>query len=384
MQVVDPNNPKTWVNIPAPPLPDGIEETVTNRFGRRDCGCPNVRFAWGQSRLQFQRDKMRLLYVDTRIPAVETERHTIKKVLRVEKVKEWLSTDANTGEMHFIEVDVPHFDVQRFKTFQDVPRVLPPGYFYDLEPPGLEWIGERLWWIERFKPPHLIAGGQTEWDRERYELWEDPETGKEVLCDVLGPFPANGRYETIGVVGIKHLYPEYYQEEDFRIDHMQRCANRYLPDKEKKFCRCPPVSEGMVTRKRVREHLRYREPSFDSVDAISEGFAEAERVERMTPQQRGAERFYKYRQFLEKQNAKTREIRRLGVKDESWKFKSPDSGPLGIAGGGSRSYPTGPGYGGVPFGHNAAPGTTVTPGAPVLNRKQRRAAESQARKATAA
>lgn len=385
MQVVDPNNPKTWENWPAPPLPEGIEAEVTKRFGRRDCGCPNVRFAWGQTRLQFQRGKMRLLYVDQRIPAVETARHTLKKLLYVEQVKEYVSTDPETGEMTFIEIDKPHFEVQKFKTLEEVPQVIPADWYYDLEPPALEWIGERLWWIERFKPPHLIAGGLDAWERERWEVWDDPELGKEALTDVLGPFPANGRYETCGVVGINHLYPEYYEEEDYKIDHMQRCSNRYLPDKQKKFCHCPPVSLGMVKRKRVREHLRYREPAMDTVDAISEMFTEAERVERMTPQQRGAERFYNYRKYLEKHNAKLREVRRLGVGDESWKFKSPDSGALGFAGGGSRSYVNGPGYGGTPFGQNAAPGTTVIAGEVVKpNRKQRRAEGSRARKATAA
>jgi hypothetical protein len=375
MLLVDPNNPETWRNSSAPPLRKDIADAATRLAGRRPCGCPVIRFAWGQTREQFQRGKMRLLYVDTRIPARERERHTLKKLLYVEKIRVPTATDLSApGGVLYTEIEKPHYDTRLFRRYEEVPAVLEAGWVYEREPPDLEWIGEQLWYIEQWKPGHLILGGEREWERNRFELWFDPEIGKEVLCDVTGPFPHQGRYETIGVVGEKYLYPIYREEEKFKIDHLRNCPLRdWLPtqgppsdaDAERCLSTCEPVSLGFEKVKSIGEHLKCREPDWDTVEVINKTYQERERQAEMTPEQRGRERFRAYADLVERRAAKGREERRDRFRDDQWKFKSPDRGPLGVEGGGARIY--------VPNSDAVAPSP--------LNRKERRARAAKNRKA---
>lgn len=370
MDLLDPNNPLTHRNWPAPDdHPVRLDKELADIAGRRPCGCPNVRMVWGQTRRAFRRDKMRLLYVDERIPAVETERHTLKKLLFVEKVKEYVSTDPD-GTMHFIEIDHPHHDVRYFSKLEDVPTVIEPGWFYEQEPPALEFIGEQLWWLEQWKPGNRIAGGRSEWDEVRWEIWHDPELDKDVLCDTIGPFPSNGRYETIGVVGESYLYPEHYEEEAFAIDHRSKCVNRYKPVNNRSLedCPlggCPAVSLGMVSKVRAKQHYRYRAPAQDTIEVVRENWHRREHQGHVTKEQAGKDRFYHYRQTVEANRVKTLEERRARMAGDQWKFKSPDRGYLGVEGGGSRIYTDH-----VNFGQQATP-----------NRKARRAAKAQQRRA---
>jgi hypothetical protein len=321
--------------------------------------------------MQFQRGKMRLLYVDTRIPAREKERHTLKKLLYIEKVRVPTARDLTVpGGILYTEIDKPHYETRLYRRFEDVPAVIEAGWVYEREPPELEWIGEALWYIEQWKPGHLILGGEAEWERNRFEVWFDPEIGKEVLCDVTGPFPHQGRYETIGVVGEKHLYPIYEDEEKFKIDHLRNCPLRdWLPGQDappkediaKCFEKCEPVSVGFEKVRRVAEHLSYREPDWETVEVINETYQRREREAEMTPAQRGLARYRQYYAGVDRRIAQQKAEHRDRFRDEQWKFKSPDRGPLGVEGGGSRIY---------------VPNTEAAP-----NRKQRRAEAARKRKA---
>lgn len=317
---LDPTRPETHKNLPAPPIERAIVEALSNIGPRRPCGCPLFRFAWGQERMQFQRGRMRLLYIDTRIPAVETPRRYLKRAIRWEIVREEVGKDLETNMPLFAEREIPIYEKQRV---QDPPSVIPAGWLYEEEIPELEWIGERLYAVELWTPSEYILGGEVEWEDQRFGMWENPETGKEEWTDILGPFPKPGRYQTVTLLGDPYLYPHYVTEEKFLVG----------PDGK-------PISAGNFTRKEVREHLIYKEPTMADVEIIKKAYWERQNLPRKNAMQAGRDRFYDYNQGVQKRVAAQRVERRQRFKDREWTFSSNDRGELGIEGGGSRVYQT--------------------------------------------
>src|SRR4051812_25952047 len=111
MITVEVGKPETHRNWEAPPLPQAAHDELVSIGGLNIYNQPNLVFAWGQTRMQFRMNKERLLYVDTRIPAVEHKRFTFKKLLYVKREKVHLRTDQGTGEMFFEDKEIPVYDI---------------------------------------------------------------------------------------------------------------------------------------------------------------------------------------------------------------------------------------------------------------------------------
>jgi hypothetical protein len=51
------------------------------------------------------------------------------------------------------------------------------------------------YFIEQWIAPEKIKDTPETWEANRYKMWLDEEVGREVMTDILGPFPARGRYD---------------------------------------------------------------------------------------------------------------------------------------------------------------------------------------------
>lgn len=212
MDVVNPYSKDSWYNHPAPRLPECMVEELLKIGGRvpsgEFVGKPVLVFEWGQEAMAFRCGKMRLKYVDTRIPAQETRRHFL-----------WRSTteldhlDRGTG------LPVYKKEIQMLKG-SNPPDVIPAGWFYQEEIPELTWIGQQLFYISQWKPAEML-GSEEMWEANRYDMWEDPETGKEERTDMVGPFPRAGRYEPIFVIGTQRtallMRPDSFLEDKHEL-----------------------------------------------------------------------------------------------------------------------------------------------------------------------
>lgn len=191
MEVVNPYSKGTWFNHAAPRLPQWMHDELVKIGGYvpsgEYMGRPILAFAWGQEAMAFRCGRMRLKYVDGRIPAQETRRHYLWRT-----TSELDHLDRETG--------LPVFKIERRDLVDtNPPAIIPAGWFYQEEIPELTWIGQQLWYIEQWKPAEML-GSEEMWKANRYDLWEDPETGKEAMTDMVGPFPGGGRYEPVFMV----------------------------------------------------------------------------------------------------------------------------------------------------------------------------------------
>jgi hypothetical protein len=312
MEYLDPSDPKTHRNNPAPAIDESLVKDLADIGGLRSNGEPVLRFGWGQTRKEFRRGKERLLYVDTRIPAIETVRHCLKKVIRRETVKAYSHTKPG-GEMVFNDKIVAHYDTIYLDGPPSLLQVIPPGYFYSQELVALEWVGEQLWYVEQYFPAEQIDDPDT-WERNRYEDWFDPEIGEIVQrCDVLGEYPAAGRYQAIYVIGEPMDFTEPFEEKN-------------------------EITEEWEPATRVRSHLRYRPPGGDTLEAMREARADRDRTAGMSKGERGRQRFERHRLKEQETFQKYNLDHRLRMKEDAWKFYSPDKGTLGVEGGGGRVY----------------------------------------------
>lgn len=186
MEVVNPYSKDTWVNHPAPLLPASFHSELAAIGGRvpsgEYAGQPILIFEWGQSAMTFRCGKMRLKYVDTNIPAQERPRRCIWR-----ETPELDHLDRETGQPVY---------KKEVKIVDECPKVLEAGWFYHEDIPELTWIGQQRWYISQWKPADML-GSEEMWEANRYEMWENPETGREERTDMVGPFPRSGRYEPI-------------------------------------------------------------------------------------------------------------------------------------------------------------------------------------------
>lgn len=315
--LVHPNRPETWVNTRAPLIHPNLVEQLNQIGGLNDRGEANLRFAWGQTRSQFRRGKERLLYIDERIDAIRHTRHVLKRALL---------TDENER--------VTHWDTQ---ILECAPRVVPEGSLYNEELVSIEWIGEQWFYIEQFFEPAIaLPNGDTflpfgtpaQWEKDRYEDWEDPELGMVRHCDVLGPFPREGRFVSIW----RCVQPfSYFEEEEEPVHEPILKGNRIVGYK---------ATGQTFKKKTLVESVCYREPSQYDVEAMRAGRWTREHASIRSVEQRGRDKFYeddlKRREVKEKRLNHARDF----MKGEQWRWSSPDSGATGGVGGGARSYAT--------------------------------------------
>lgn len=252
MQILDPNNPSTWRNAPGPRLDQSFHDALAAM------GC---RIVWGQERMKFQRGKMRLAYVDRRIPSIEHTQHVLKRPSLLDDSGKAIS-----------------WEKQIVKEF---PAVIPQGWLAEVELVELEFIGDQLFYIEQFIPADKLGETPESWEAIRYEDWEDPEIGFVQHCDVLGPFPSEGQWRDVFAVGEPYVYPAFTDEGE--------------------------PYEG--------EYLRFRMPGADTLEALKEKMYYRENEKLASTEQRSADRFHNYNQNKERQFDKYRTERRAWFHD---------------------------------------------------------------------
>lgn len=326
MDLVHPNRPETWRNWPSPYLPPRFTEELLRIGGRSLDGRPMLRWAWGQTRTQFRRGKQRLLYIDERIPAIRHTRHVLKRALLV-------NADG-----------VPQWET---RVINEAPRVIPEGWLYEEELVSIEWIGEQFWYVEQlYKPEEALPNGDVflpfgtpeEWEKIRYEDWEDPEVGMVPNCDILGPFPEEGRYTAIQFVAQPFSWMKYEDENvmSWIDDHGKPFMD---VDSEGKSIRVQRVV-GVKSVGRLQHGHCYRAPGEDTLQAIRAGWHVRENRHVEKQEQRSKNMFYqdelKRRAAREDRLGRARDY----MKGEQWRWSSPDSGSTGGVGGGARAYIT--------------------------------------------
>jgi hypothetical protein len=325
--LVHPNRPETWRNSRSPAINPRYIEELTQIGGLNYRKEPNLRFVWGQTRTQFRRGKERLLYIDERIDAIRHTRHVLKRPLLTDE----------SGR-------VTTWDTQ---VLDHAPDIVPEGWLYEEELKSIEWIGEQWFYMEQWYAPEIALpngevflpfGTPEQWERDRYEDWEDPELGMVRHCDVLGPFPREGRYTAIWRV----VQPfSYFEETEYPMT---------VPVYTEDGALTPPypgaqpigfvATEEMVKHRELVDSVCYREP--DERDLL---FARAGRFERdrrhiVSQEQRGIDKFYEDSEKRRKAKEERVGAKRHAMRGEEWRFSSPDAGTTGGVGGGARSYLT--------------------------------------------
>jgi hypothetical protein len=177
---IDPNDPKTWVNHPAPALDAAYSEELERIGGLNPYGQPVLRFVWGQERRWFFSGEQRIRYTDDRLEP------NITRTPDTFAVK-----NRETGERIPLDsyADMLNYDERAWE------RILTRGES------RAEFIGQPLWFVEQWKPPELIDS-PARWNLNRYGDFEDPATGVTLRhIDQLGDYPSEGRYEAFFVVG---------------------------------------------------------------------------------------------------------------------------------------------------------------------------------------
>jgi hypothetical protein len=321
IELVHPNRPETWKNSGPPFLDPFLVRELEGIGGRNIYGEPNLRFVWGQTRTQFRRGKERLLYIDERIPEIRHTRHVLKRTLLV---------------------DAEGTPTYERKVLTEAPRVVPKGWLYELELDYIEWIGQQLWFVEQWYPPEktmpngevfMPFGTPAEWEAIRYEDWEDPEIGMVIGCDVLGPFPSRGRYSSIFVVGQPFSYLEEDEETIFgEFDNPQ------VTEHGTGFGQTVRRAIGTQKVKRVVNDICYRPPGRDTIEAIRAGWHEREN--RVMPKAEQRERDILTREDEKRRAAKEERLdkARAFMRENQWRWSSPDTGTTGGVGGGARAY----------------------------------------------
>lgn len=261
MRLLDPNNPDTWANGDAPFLDPSFHEALQQIGGVNTFGHPNLKIVWGQEYMKFQRGKLRLAFVDRRIPPIEHTRHVLKRP----------ATFDATGRPTSWER----------KVCTDQPKIVPKGWLYELELVELKFIGDQLFYITQYVPADRLGDTPESWEAIRYEPWEDPEIGLVAKCDVLGPFPSEGQYRDVFAIGEPYVYPAFNDDGE--------------------------PYEG--------EYLRFRMPGADTLEALREKMYHRENEALPTAEQRGKDRFYEYNRARERQFDKYRAERRAWFHD---------------------------------------------------------------------
>lgn len=241
-ECIDTLRPSTWKNVPGPDLSD-FNCALAERFGYNDYGQPQMRAVWGQEATRFWRGKERLKYIDTRIPPLETFIHLLKRMVACEEERTVKSAPDGT-----LDVQTRIVPVWETQVLDAEPHVIPEGWLYEKKV-RLEFIGEQLVVIEQFIPPHIVGRGDTpeSWERQRWGDWDDPEDGMIRGCDLIGPFPSEGRYESVTYVGEAYSYPYFVRDLEWS-----------------------PIAQDFVEVKVQREgrHLKFKMPNTETLEAL--------------------------------------------------------------------------------------------------------------------
>ena len=329
--LVHPNRPETWRNSRAPFVEPHFTEELARIGGLNEHREPNLRLAWGQTRTQFRRGKDRLLYIDERIPAIKHTRNVLKRPLLTDE-----SGRVTTWETKII--DRP-------------PDILPEGWLYENEVLSIEWIGEQWFYIEQWFTPEVHLpndevfmpfGTPEQWEKDRYEDWEDPELGMVRHCDVLGPFPREGRYTSIWRIVAPFSYFEY-DEEPITVPVFEHKKGRHVTfSREPAYRGQQPAgfqaTGQTITTRQLVESVCFRPPAEIDLQFCRVGRHQRDHRHIEKTEQRGRDKFYEDKEKRVAARDQRRVRAREYMRGEQWRWKSPDSGPTGGVGGGARIY----------------------------------------------
>jgi hypothetical protein len=244
-ECIDTLRPDTWRNQAGPDLSD-FNRALEEHFGYNDYGQPQMRAVWGQQETRFWRGKVRLKYIDTRIPPLETFVHLLKRMVGVREERAVSRVFGSTEGA--LDVQTRMAPVWETQVLDAEPTIIPEGWLYEKRV-RLEFIGEQLVVIEQFIPPHIVGRGDTpeSWERQRWGDWDDPEEGLVRNCDLIGPFPAEGRYEAVTYIGEPYSYPYFVTDLEWS-----------------------PIAEDFIEVKVQHEgrHLKFKMPDADTLEAL--------------------------------------------------------------------------------------------------------------------
>jgi hypothetical protein len=192
---LDPKNPDTLINQPAPNVPDWFHKALEQLGGKQLDGTPNLRVVWGQEERRFACGRERIKY-PTSFAAEKADYQ-----FRLVSVDTGEGQDCTFGE--FMEAKKQYDAVDPDLKF--VPQYKVKRH--------VEWIGYPRFIIEQYEPVVMLRDTVSGWESHRYGWWFNPETVKQEWTDIIGPFPFNGRYNHFLTV-----------KEDDGTEHGRYCA----------------------------------------------------------------------------------------------------------------------------------------------------------------
>ena len=213
---INPNDPRTWVNIPSPVDLRPIQEELTRVGGLNRFGKPNFIIVWGQEYMTWDCGKMRIHFDEELIEAKHTPHRWACRPDVYHRAVQWLMG----GEKERVEayMNLDWATLNRFPSvgaylreyedptgYQKLPsdvedlgrmaRLMPEGWMYVNDLFDFEHIGQQCYYVLQFYPPESL-GTKNSWDEDRFGTQYYPETDREEpLIDINGPFPEQGSYE---------------------------------------------------------------------------------------------------------------------------------------------------------------------------------------------
>lgn len=268
MKIVNPFERTTWRNYPAPRLDDWMHEELRRIGGVVPYGefkdKSILRFEWGQTEQTFRLGKMRLKYVNSLIPAIEKKNCYLWRTTH-----EFERFDDRGNPVYKKEI----------KRLDLAPKVIPAGWILQEDLPDLYWIGQQNFYIAQWIPPDLL-GSENVWEKNRFDYWDNPESGKVEWTDYTGAFPRAGRWQPIAIVSEKRI-AKCWKDNSFT-------GKRELVDVEVDF---------------------YAEPRNEHIEAVRRGWQERESERQKTSEEASKEAFYIDRINQDKAKRAAREVR---------------------------------------------------------------------------
>lgn len=214
---LDPQDPKTWINIPAPDDTTAIQAELTrigelNRYGR-----PNFIIIWAQEYRTFDLGRNRIHFDEQLIDAIHRPvRWAVRDDVYI-RAQSWFAREQKRRTDNYMNLRWSDFaamppdvsDYLRnnepadnyFKLPSDtedlgrLARLLPDGWKYINGHHTYEHIGQQCYYVLQWFGPE--AFNEKEWSDLRFDRVYCPETDSDEYIDVNGPFPSEGQYENV-------------------------------------------------------------------------------------------------------------------------------------------------------------------------------------------
>lgn len=213
---LDPNDRRTWKNIPCPVDLSAIQAELTKVGGLNRYGKPNFIIVWGQDYKTWDCGKMRIHFDEETIDAIHTPNRWAVPPDVYERTAKWFASETERRQTAFMNLDwkglTKYPDVGEYLAANESPldyiklpsdeedlgrmaRLMPEGWMYVQGLWDFEHIGQQCFFVLQYYPPEML-GKEDAWEGERFVTQYYPETDREEqYLDVTGPFPSEGSYE---------------------------------------------------------------------------------------------------------------------------------------------------------------------------------------------